>query len=331
MKKPQKRNQIGAIGNISVLIALVLVLIGIFLWPRLEDHITVMRYEPTPEIAAIADRATMVGDGRFYFYASQPVLEGTQIFNSYCNRREEKSAILGCYDGKTIYIFDVTEERLSGIEEVTAAHEMLHAAYDRLSKERISYLEPLLQAEYDKQASDELKERMAYYDRTEPGQHFNELHSIIGTEMANISPELETHYRKYFSDRAAVVGLHASYSSAFQESARKIELLATELNDLAESINRSTEEYNQRSAALNADIQTFNQRAESGFYRTQAAFDAERAQLVNRSEQLNAERQQIEYNLAAYEGKLQEYKALTSEAEDLQNSIDSSLAPAPAI
>ena len=30
------------------------------------------------------------------------------------------------------YIYNVNDERLNGLKEVTAAHEMLHAAYERL-------------------------------------------------------------------------------------------------------------------------------------------------------------------------------------------------------
>ncbi len=40
------------------------------------------------------------------------------------------------------------------------------------------------------------------YKKTEPGQIANELHSILGTEIADLSPELEQHYSKYFNNRA---------------------------------------------------------------------------------------------------------------------------------
>ena len=38
-----------------------------------------------------------------------------------------KTAVLGCYANREISIFNVTDQRLDGIREVTAAHEMLHA------------------------------------------------------------------------------------------------------------------------------------------------------------------------------------------------------------
>ncbi len=73
--------------------------------------------------------------GEKLFYVHDPQLLSSQAFNEQCPAAE-KSIVLGCYDGVGIYIFDVQDERLAGVEEVTAAHEMLHAAYDRLSPSR---------------------------------------------------------------------------------------------------------------------------------------------------------------------------------------------------
>lgn len=318
-------------GAILPLLLVVLAFIGFTYWRQIVDRYQYMTYEPSAQIAELAQSAKLHNDGLFYFYASQPVLEGTQAFNSYCNRSEEKSAILGCYDGYGIYIFDVTDDRLQGVEEVTAAHEMLHAAYDRLSDREKKSLEPLLDAEYERVKNDELTERMAYYDRNEPGQHYNELHSIIATEFTGISSELEEHYDQYFSDRSAVVRLHESYKTQFDSVQQQISTLAEELNQLADRINTTTNTYNQQSAQLNADIEAFNRRVQSGAYSSQARFDADRNALVERSESLSVDRQRIEDDIALYERKRTEYITLSNEAQTLQQSIDSSLAPAPAI
>lgn len=306
------------------------VFVGVF-WRDITDRIAAANYQPSSEIRAIAERATMNDGGEFYFYASQPVLDGTQKFNDYCARREEKSAILGCYSGGKIYIYKISDARLDGIEEVTAAHEMLHAAYDRLSAGKKDWLEPLLEAEYQKVTDTELKERMAYYDRTEPGEHYNELHSIIATEVESLSPELESYYKTYFNDRASIARLHAAYQAEFEGLEDQTTTLANDLNTLADQINSATEQYNADSARLNADIQMFNERAENGGYGSQAAFNADRQQLVARSDEIAASRQQIEENIATYDTKLAQYKALSSQAQDLNNSINSDLAPAPAV
>lgn len=43
----------------------------------------------------------------------------------------------------------------------------------------------------------------------------NELHSILGLEFADLGSELETHYAEYFSNRAALLKLHAQYNQKF--------------------------------------------------------------------------------------------------------------------
>jgi hypothetical protein len=68
-----------------------------------------------------------------------------------------------------------------------------------------------------------LKEKLAYYDKTEPGMRDNELHSILGTEYANLSPELEKYYSQYFVDRKRVVAAN--------------EQIMKPLNDLMDSMN----------------------------------------------------------------------------------------------
>ena len=302
-----------------------------YFWQDIHDYATYLRYSPSTQIEELADRSYLHDKGKYYFYVSQPVLEGTQIFNQYCSRSEEKSAILGCYDGSRIYVFSVTDERLSGIEEVTAAHETLHAAWDRLSEAEKAELEPLLEETYQANKTNELEERMEYYDRTEPGQHYNELHSILPTEFKDLPDELDQYYSRYFSDREAIVALHVSYQNQFIERQARISELHTQLSQMADRINQATEQYNAASSRLNNDIQDFNRRAQAGAYQTESAFYRDRQILVERADALDVERQRIEQIIADFERMRNEYEQLTDEAEDLQRSIDSSLAPAPAV
>ncbi len=82
--------------------------------------------------------------------------------------RQISRAILGCYVTQRIYIYDVKDAKLDGIREVTAAHEMLHAAYERMSSSEQTKVNALLEVEYEKLRNDkDLAERMAFYARTE--------------------------------------------------------------------------------------------------------------------------------------------------------------------
>lgn len=299
------------------------------------DQIVVWQYSPSENIEQLVTNSGMSEKGKFYFYASRPALSDASRFNQECKRQEESSAILGCYSAMRIFIYDIADERLAGIKEVTAAHEMLHAAYERMSEDEKSSVNALLDAEYQnilaRSDDDALKERMAYYARTEPGEHNNELHSIIATEVGNIEPVLEAHYRQYFEDRQKVVTLHGSYNSKFEELKQSSEQLRAELETLSDDINIASDQYNADITSLNADIEQFNAQADTGIYPTQAEFQAERDRLLSRVDELKQRRVGIDVKIADYEAKRLSYNKTVDESNSLTRSLDSSLAPAPSI
>ena len=152
------------------------------------DKYNAWEFKPSPEIVQIANDVGLNENGRFYYFASRPELDFAKEFNGECRSREQGNAILGCYKNQRIYIYNVNDERLNGLKEVTAAHEMLHAAYERLPESDKKAVNTLLEKEYRKNSDAEFSKRMDYYKRNQPGEEYNELHSIIGTEFADISP-----------------------------------------------------------------------------------------------------------------------------------------------
>lgn len=313
---------------VSVLLALLLVINR----QQVVDQLTVWQFHPTSEIQTLADRSGMGDRGRFYFYASQPSLEGADQFNQKCDRKEEATAILGCYTAGRIYIYNVTNEMLDGIREVTAAHEMLHAAYERMSDGERSRINALVEDEYAKlRADSKFAERMAFYDRTEPGQRDNELHSIIGTEVADISPKLEVHYRAYFSDRSKVVALHEKYASVFEQLQNQADRLSNELTQLTDRIEKATAQYNADVERLNKDIESFNVRANSGAFVSEVAFQNERTALTDRAAQLESARTAVNGMIDEYNRLRDELISVAGQSDALNRSIDSSLVPAPSV
>ena len=294
------------------------------------DQLTVWQYQPSADVVAVAERSTMSERGKFYFYASQPVIEGTQVFNDQCGRREPGTAILGCYTGGFIYIYDVKDPRLDGIREVTAAHEMLHAVYERLSDGERSRIDRLVEAEYQSMKDNqELAERLEFYDRTQPGERLNELHSIIATEKRSVSAELEAWYGQYFTNRGFVVELHDKYEAIFIELRERADELSAELESLGRQIETETASYNNDVRALNADIAAFNARAAAGEFDSQAQFASERNALASRSSTLDQLRAKINNDVTLYESKRAELESIASQSEALNRTIDSSLAPTP--
>lgn len=330
----KKRSRLA--GHTTALIAAVVCVAAAFLLfinrQGVVDQLSVWQYQPSSAVASFVERSGMSESGKFYFYASQPSVETAAEFNKKCGREEERTAILGCYNGRNIYIYNVTDQRIDGIREVTAAHEMLHAAYDRLNEEEIKKLDALLEAEHAKLKTDKkLAERIAFYERTEPGQRNNELHSMIGTEVASISPELESYYKKYFIDRSKVVALHVAYASVFNDLQSRSQEITSQLTELNKSIEQASQRYNGAVSQLNKDINSFNERADRGEFSDNNEFQTERTRLIARADQLDADRRAIDEDVTRFETLRQELAGIASQSEALNQSIDSSLAPAPSL
>lgn len=297
------------------------------------DAIQYYQFTPTSSVRQVADEAGLTEDARFTFYATRPAVESSDAFNQHCQRREADSPILGCYAGNRIYIYDVADERLTGIKTVTAAHELLHAEYERLPDAEKRRIDGLLQKVYESGTNEKLEERMAYYEKTEPGQALNELHSIIGTEFDSIGPELENYYARFFKDRSALVRLHNQVESQFETLSEEANQLVGQIERLAATINSDTKTYNESIAALNDDVAAFNARAsQSGGFTTQSEFQAARNALLVKSNQLNAFRDRIETNITQYKGLLAKLDTINAESASLNQGLDStSLSDAPKI
>jgi chaperonin cofactor prefoldin len=329
-RKRLTRGYIGALVTtaISVIIALGLLMNRQFI----IDQLNVWQYKPSSQIQLLTTRTGMSETGKFYFYTSQPALEDRQTFNGHCSNQDTNTAILGCYTNEHIYIYNVSNTKLNGIRSVTAAHEMLHAAYQRLSDAQRASVNGMVEKEYVKLRDDKkLAARMAFYAKTEPGERDNELYAVIGTEIGSIDPSLESHYARYFSDRQKVVRLHASYEAVFTQLQTRADQLSAQLNTLSASISSDSSEYNAEVNQLNSDISTFNQDANSGKFKSQAEFDQERGTLVDRVNQLDALRTQVNSSIATYDSLQKELAGIASQSDELNRSINSSLAPAPSL
>ena len=330
MSRPNRKST-GIISTIIICLILVAIA-GVVLLnrQRILDQITVWRYTPTAEISGLVDRAGMNSDGKFYFLASQPKLDSSSDFNSECDRVEIATSILGCYSNSRIYIYNVTDPQLDGIREVTAAHETLHAIYDRMSDDEKVKVDKLIEVEYNKLSTNtDFADLMSFYARTEPGQRDNELHSIIGSEVGNISIELEAHYDKYFSNRQKVVELNAKYSSVFKSLKDQANVLAAKLDTLSAYITTESAKYNADVQVINNDIATFNARASNGDFTSQAQFNSQRAALTQRVNDVQVLRASIDESIAQYTEMLGEYNSLATQSQKLNSVIDSTLAPAP--
>lgn len=327
MKPKSIRSLIGSVVLLAVIV------LAFYFHQAIIDQVTVWGYRPSVAVSALAARDDLSAEGKFLFYASRPAIETRQDFNKACGDHELSKAILGCYDGRNIYIFDVTNKELDGIKEVTAAHELLHAAYQRLSSSERANVDNLLKQELQKLSSDKtFQARIQVYGDLSPAVYLDEMHSVIGTEIASVGSALENHYQRYFLDRAQIVTLHSQYSTVFSKLQSDSTQLVTKLNNLATAINTKTTSYNAAATELSADIEAFNSRAKvKGGFATKSDFDQARQALLNRVSNLTTERKQLEAMISEYQSGTKELEAMQAHLQSLDNSIDSNLQPVPEV
>lgn len=237
---------LGLLISLSFGVLLLLNLQAIIDWWHLRD------YTPPTQISAIADKTTMTDYARRLFYVNHPSLLDADTFSRHCSATE-KTIILGCYNGgdRGIFLYNVTDERLSGVVETTAAHEMLHAGYARLSSTERGRIDQLLENYYKNDLKDErVKSTIDAYRTSEPTELNNEMHSIFGTEVGTLPPELETYYRQYFTDRAAVVAMTDHYQSEFTTRRDQANAYDAELATLKPIIEANQTEIKRQYTAL---------------------------------------------------------------------------------
>ena len=317
----------------SILIATVFILLAGWLWLSrqwLVDAAAYFQYTPSGAVAGLVEQATFTDGAKFTFYATSPQVENKAAFNASCPRQDPKSPILGCYANGAIFIYNVTDQRLDGIKTVTAAHELLHAEYDRLSSTKKNRINALLQADYDRLKTDDLERRMKYYDKNEPGQSLNELHSILGSEFDNLDPALEQYYDGFFTNRSKVVALNKKVEAIFSGLQQTGQQLADRINNLASSINNEVASYNRDIKALNSDIQTFNSRADDGFL-SQTDFSLARNQLLGRGDQLASRKSTIQSKVKQFEALKLELDATNAESTAINRSLDSVISDVPEV
>lgn len=264
----------------------VLILLVFFNWQTITDKWFLVNYNPPDKIEDLANQSSMNDKSKLFFYKSYPEIVNNENYIKHCNSADQQ----GCYIGDRIFIFDISLPQLKDAMTVTATHEMLHAAYTQLSESKINELKPLLDNELDKHKADlELVERMKRYEITEPGEKYNELHSIVGTEFENISPELEQYYSQYFTNRNSVTLANKkfnarldSYASDFKDSIDQL----VSLRDQLEEYNNDLDYYDSIGDiySYNDLIPTYNETVEGYNDQRQTVIDDyDRLEIIDKS------------------------------------------------
>jgi hypothetical protein len=252
-----------------ILVALLLAA-NVFAWSQrqaIADWSRLRNYQAPADIMALATKDAMTDLGKHLFFINHPSLESKEDFNKHCADESKETAVLGCYRGNRqgIYIYAVTDRRLDGVRQVTAAHEMLHQAYDRLGSDERSHINDLLQDFYNHGLNDAaVKTKLDSYKNQADTDLVNEMHSIFGSEVRHLPTELENYYQRYFTNRLAVVGMREAYQGEFTRRQDLVTQYDTQLSDLKRQISTNKATLEQEMNFLGAQEKLISQDIASG-------------------------------------------------------------------
>ncbi len=236
---------------------------------QLLDWYYLRNYTPPTRIAAMADQATLTDSARRLFYRGNPQIDPDRSsLSGDCHIQSSKSVELGCYlSTDRIFLLDIADPNLVNQMTVTAAHETLHAAYNRLGGAERKRVNALLEQTVATISDQDLTDRLTEYARTEPGARDDELHSILGTEFGKLPPALEQYYAQYFTSRATVVALSDQFKQTFDGLHTQIVQLDSSINSLRAQMNAELRAgqisaYNSHVPIINREIDSYNQKVD---------------------------------------------------------------------
>lgn len=212
-----------------------------------SDEKFLKTYQPTAEIADLAEKNTLTDKGKAILYRADPQFVETQSFAKYCQVKKGGVEPLACiapnpergpFAGRQIFLLKIDDPEFTDHKYAATAHEMLHDAYKRVRSAKKEQLNALLDQELSKRQDDPhlavvidiLNQKK---DKRSDGVR-DELHSKFGVEYSDLSPELEEYYKQYFADRSKVVELFKN--GGFNSRVRRMDEISYQLKTLAPQI-----------------------------------------------------------------------------------------------
>ncbi len=243
----------------------VILLIGYLIYYNrfsIYHRIVLARYKVPSLVNQLATQDTMTPISREIFYINHPTFLTKVNFSKECpNFHPAEEIILGCYypNENGIYILNVSDPTLNGIMQVTAAHEMLHGVYSRLSSSQKKTLDSLLLNFYLHDLTDQrIRDEVAIYMKTEPGSVYDEMNSTFPTECQKLTPQLETFYKKYFYNRLQVVAYEQAYQQVFLNKKNQLASYDSTLNSMNATITQQQNQAKTMYQSLNSQLTYIN-------------------------------------------------------------------------
>lgn len=288
-------------------------------WWKLRD------YSPPVAIASLASQDTMLPYTKHMFYVNHPqIISGVSDFRKDCPDAAQ-TIVLGCYhpDQDGIYIYAVSDPLLYGVEQVTAAHEVLHAVYARLSDHDRSTLNAELQSYYQSGLKDQrVIAEVKIYQQTEPNDVMDEMSCTFGTEIADLPPALNNYYQKYFANRQTIVNFEQQYEAEFTNRENQISSEGAQLAQLKTNINNEEQSLQAQLNQINSDRARLDSLQSSG---QTDQYNADVAGFNNEVSTYNNGVDKLRNDISTYNQLVDQYNSLANQLASLEQSIDTRL------
>ena len=310
---------------IAAVIVAVVAVVSLFfnqIWNYSADLIANLTYDLPAEVETIAENIKLTDYGEFVFAGARPAVEDRETFNESCESHSEDVSTLGCYSSGRIHIYNITADEFAGIQESTAAHELMHAVWAHMSSSEKQELEDVILEVYaDEKYHDDFAEQLETYAEDEM---IEELHSRFATEIKDLPEVLETHYAKYFEDQDVLVDFYESYREPFEQLDASFQELSAELDSLRVEIEELQTEYAEKSESLSREVDEFNNCADTaGCFATDAAFNSRRNELLNEQSDLDDLYADLSAAIDEYNEKVAEYNNNILRSEELDSKVNS--------
>jgi len=274
---------------------------------------------PANEVAALVDGA-LTAEGKRLFYAAKPEIVDRAAFAAACPTDDEAAIVLGCFSDGRIYILRVGRADLSRVMQATAAHELLHAGYQAMSAGDRRQVDREVDDYYRTLNDPELRDLLTVYERREPLQRLNELHSILPTTLRSLNGPLEKYYGRYFTSRAYFVDAYEAYKAPFQALQQHADGLHGEIADLRGQLDRLEQDITGRESTLGALHSRLDALEAAGDVRTyNSLIPEENAQ----SAQVNALIDEFNATVGVHNAKVAEVDALVLQQRELEEGVGS--------
>ena len=187
------------------------------------------------EAKVLVGTTTMTDQGKELFLAARPQVDDRAAFAKDCPTPDSRNAfVLGCYrpGHRRIFILRIDRPDLAQAMTVTAAYEMLHAAYADLDATARKGVDAMVDDAFRASRDERLRALADDLGGLPARERRDALHALLGTQVAQLPADLEHYYALFFRDRQAVVSAFWSYKTAFDALDSQLDRLAQEIDGM---------------------------------------------------------------------------------------------------